>query len=193
MFWQSLEFYQWEQSPVTPRAEQISQIASAISMYYTQIGLAEMNTVVNATSIYIKLGLIPTEMIKNDDSEYVYDAFNSKIYISSQRNINWDNGINVTGLRIISNYQNNDGSQEMCANIVNTLKAYNENLVFIEIVSADENGETIQRFALFTGDKATPGDETKLTDVTVSDIHNFCNSATDSENVDHFAVNAWWY
>ena len=173
---------------INKQAEQLRQIASAIDSNYTLINLG---TTQKVTKLYETLGYIPEEMIK-DDSDYIYDAFNNKIYLYFS-NLGWVGvGKYVHGLQIIANFLDDDIAKQTCINMLNIIKEYQQNLWYVELLPTDAGGviagSTV--FAKLYGD--TVNDKPKLKSITMSDMVQFCSSAVADHKGTNITLRAWW-
>ena len=108
------------------QAEQYNQLISSVTSLKTTSKITQKGII---TQLFLKLGLIPTEMIK-DKSNYIYDIFSNKIYFSKS---------NTTMVMAIFIYLPDSGQQarDMCRNIIFIAKEYHNDLYYLEIISDD--------------------------------------------------------
>ena len=132
-------------------------------------------------------------MIK-DDSDYIYDVFNNKIFISySNSNESWlGAGKYVHGLHIFANFLDDDIAKQTCVNMLTLIKEYRQSLWYVELLPTDDAGNIAGStvFAAFYGD--TVNNIPKLNGITVSDMMEFCTSAVADHGGTNITLRAWW-
>ncbi len=167
------------QYKLNKQTDNLNHIIRAVDAHH---GSYEMGII---TGSLISMGEIPQEMIKKDDTYFVWDAWDNALYVSCQS----DHGIVL--------YYNIDVSSEhsvqICQNFVNIAKAWHSVIGNVQVVMKDASdawgGSTLY------GDKACkkyPG-RTCIKDATVSDISNFCNSLVNGEGMSNVHMKIIWY
>ena len=140
------------------------------------------SSVENMTSIYIKLGLIPDEMIKSTDTAYVYDVFNNPIRFA---NINWGDFQYLQTSITFSINSNSRQDVAECMNVFNIFKAMDENIYDTSIARSFSQGDQTSSDivsqvsgTLSCGLKSYPC----LKDLTVADIEQLCNVCSEARS-----------
>ena len=172
------------------QAEQLNQLAAAVEANYHLIDAGSDQRI---TKLYEKLGYVPKEMIK-DDSDYIYDVFNNKIFISySNSNESWlGAGKYVHGLHIFANFLDDDIAKQTCVNMLTLIKEYRQSMWYVELLPTDDAGNIAGStvFAKFYGE--TVSNTPKINGITVSDMMEFCTSAVADHEGTNIALRAWW-
>ena len=102
------------------QAEQLSTLFNEAAIYAKQFTFnnSQSNYV---TPTFIKLGLVPVEMIKGGNSNYIYDIFNNQISITKRgktANVEPD----VMSVSITYNNKENPNDIAMCRNVIIAIK-----------------------------------------------------------------------
>ena len=63
------------------QTEQIGSILDYATLHYEDLDRIDVPNGTNITRLFTKLGAIPLEMIKKQNSSYIYDVFNNKIFL----------------------------------------------------------------------------------------------------------------
>ena len=161
----------------------ISGYSKAMFKYKLNKHTEQMNTLINAvarnvhsfdnikqdgtslTPYFIKMGEIPTEMVKSNDNNSVYDIFGLKWQILI------DNGnidlasLSKDGSPILS--PNSSDSLAICQNILTIAKENSDNIMLV--VSRTKN-----LTYLILGDRYCDGTMMCLKNLTLDDIHTVC-------------------
>ena len=108
------------------QVEQYNQLISSVTSLKTT---SKITTNGIFTQLFLKLGLIPTEMIK-DKGNYIYNIFSNKIYFAKS---------NTTMVMAILTDLPDSGQQarDICRNIIFTAKEYHNDLYYLETISDD--------------------------------------------------------
>ena len=149
------------------QAEQISWLLNVMYRYKSEFGRNPQK--IDLTSYFIKLGEIPENMITTDTS--LHDVFNSKIILRT--NGCYNNECNETLLEYIIY---SPESFEVCQNLLNIAKEFNEQLRFIWI-SKTENG-TLSYGNQYIGSRYCTNGTKCLKDITQEQIYGQCNFCT---------------
>lgn len=115
------------------------------------------------TGTYIKLNLIPTEMIKNDNS-YVYDIFGNKVQITSE-------SVGDT-LYCLLKIDNSDQSLTVCRQFFTIVKEFHEDIYVVSSLS--NYGNEDEAISNVYGDKYCTNNSKCLVDLTISEINGLC-------------------
>ena len=160
------------------QAEQISWLLNVMYRYKSEFGRNPQR--INLTSYFIKLGEIPENMIAADTS--LHDVFNSKILLRTNGCDN--NECNETLLEYIIY---SPESFEVCQNLLNIAKEFNEQLRFIWI-SKTENG-TLSYGNQYIGSRYCTNGTKCLKDITQEQIYGQCNfCAKESSNCSFYFI-----
>ena len=170
------------------QVSQINQIISYINYNHQSISTSSYGNII---PLLMKLNIIPKEMIKNGEEEYVYDVFKNSIRIlGGNPGSSWGGGNNITGLVFMANLLNDDTAKKVCANLLDLFKYYHKDVWYIELVSIKDN-KTVDHFSDFYGDKYC--NNNCLKDVNILKALDFCSSAVEStKGGEYFGYNIWW-
>ena len=124
----------------------------------------------NITSYFIKMGEIPTEMVKNNSSRYIYDVFNTGIRIDKEYFVYPDYAVSVYAIYINPELSSQSSDNlAICQNIITVAKEHADSLYSLQTYS--NNGSDDIR-AIYEGDKYCI---TKcIRNITLDDIHKIC-------------------
>ena len=165
----------------------ISGYSKAMFKYKLNKHSEQMNTVINAvarnvhsfdnikqdetslTSYFIKMGEIPTEMIKTNNNNYVYDIFGQQWQIYYSEGLIYLLSYSENGSSFLSS--NSSDSLAICQNILTTSKENSDNILVI----AATLGESTNRLY---GDKYCSSNEKCLKNLALDDIYTFCAENT---------------
>ena len=172
----------------------IAGYSKAMFKYKLNKHVEQMNTLINAvarnvhsfdnlhsngstptliTSIFTKMGEIPTEMIKAADSNYVYDIFGQQwqIFISSTDTIMF-----LTSW--LENGSSSPNGLAICQNILIAAKENSDSITAIAATSANSDssleGDDAATHRLY-GDKYCSADKRCLKNLTLDDIYTTCS------------------
>ena len=163
----------------------ISGYSKAMFKYKLNKHAEQMNTLINAvarnvhsfdnlkkhetylTPYFIKMGEIPTEMIKSNDNNYVYDIFgqewqilvvgNEFIYLAS---------LHLDGSLFLSS--NSPNSLAICKNMLTIAKENSDNIYTVIAYTNDDHNYYI------SGDKLCNAGTRCLNNLTLNDIYTIC-------------------
>ena len=155
---------------------QVSQIISYIGYHHP---LTKVSPRISIIPMLKKLEVIPKEMIKDNDENYIYDVFNNKIEILDGVVANWGAAPNkaTTSVNFYANITKDNTAKQTCANLFGLIKEYHNSIWYVELVST-ANGSTVQVFASFYGDKFCSEDNC-LKDLDVAKSIKFCSEAVE--------------
>ncbi len=108
------------------QAQQLNHLISVMTKYKNQWKFDDWTYLKN---IYIKLGEMPKEMIKDNTEQYIYDVFNNQIYL---RNNNAP-VFNMLTLRI---YILGNKDFAICQNIIQIAKEHSADLYSFQVVNS---------------------------------------------------------
>ena len=122
------------------------------------------------TSYFIKMGEIPTEMVKNNSSRYIYDVFNNEISIAKEYFVYPDYAVSVYAIYIHPELSSQSSDNlAICQNIITIAKEHADSLYSLQTYS--NNGSEDIR-AIYKGGKYCI---TKcIRNITLDDIHKIC-------------------
>ena len=166
-------------------SEQINQLINTVSRFYQQfMGSQFYDTIV--TSYFIKMGEVPDEMIINNDENYVYDIFGTKVRI---RNIhdesNGATSMNLTFLLDLS--EHNKQNENICINMLNTIKQNRASIYYATVVGV-QNGAYSN--VSYHGDSSCTLSKKCLKNMTIKDMHDMCISQISKESA---TISVVWY
>ena len=159
--------------------KQITQISQIISYIGYHHPLTKVSPRISIIPMLKKLGVIPKEMIKDNDENYIYDIFNNKIEILDGVVANWGAAPNkaTTSVNFYANITKDNTAKQTCANLFGLIKEYHNSIWYVELVST-ANGSTVQVFASFYGDKYCSEDNC-LKDLDVAKSIKFCSAVVE--------------
>ena len=147
------------------QAEQLNQVINAVARNIQNFNNIKQG--MNLNNLFIKIGEIPTEMLKTGDSEYFYDVFQSKYYIyleSSYKRI----VLYILPPLDTQSSQNLD----ICRNILITAKENSDNLTWVETLSGWNTDASV--IVTFYGDKNCDYNRICLRNITLDNIYDMC-------------------
>ena len=134
---------------------------------------------VNLTSTFIKMGEIPTEMVKANNSDYVYDIFGQQWQIdipSSMYNIG---GITLSSMHLdgssFLSSKSTDGLA-ICQNILTIAKEHHDNIarIILATESDDDGGYYMINGDKYCGEEAEYDNRYCLKNLTLDNIYTTC-------------------
>ena len=176
----------------------IAGYSKAMMKYKLNKHTEQMNTVINAvarnvhsfdnlsangtpnviTSIFIKMGEIPTEMVKSTNTSTIYDIFGQswQIFIGSDGSNLFLASWLVDGSSFLSSKSSD--SLAICQNILTTAKENSESIFVITATTTNSDssfeGDDATAHRLY-GDKYCSADRTCLKNLTLDDIYTVCS------------------
>ena len=160
------------------QAEQLNTVFNAVARYYTSFNDITQKGI-PLTSYFIKMNEIPSEMIKKNDTIYIYDVFNTRLYIRTTTDPS------MSGITIIlypELVKQSEQNLEICRNILTTAKENHQSIYFISPRTSASS------YALY-GDSACNGkDKRCLRDMSLDDIHKACTAHAEAETLPEIAV-----
>ncbi len=152
-------------------AEQMNTVINAIARNAHNFG--DLGAATHLTRIFIKMGEIPVEMIKADDTYYIYDIFGQtwRIFINSSNNTIFLQTDNSSSLRTSS-----ADNLAICQNIFTTAKENAANILYIVTVSNYGTENVILKMWRGDNDCGRAGSSICLRNITLDDIYNTCTA-----------------
>ena len=160
------------------QAEQLNTVFNAVARYYTSFNDITQKGI-PLTSYFIKMNEIPSEMIKKNDTIYIYDVFNTRLYIRTTTDKNMSG---ITIMLYPELVKQSEQNLEICRNILTTAKENHQSIYFISPRTSASS------YALY-GDSACNGkDKRCLRDMSLDDIHKACTAHAEAETLPEIAV-----
>ncbi len=160
------------------QAEQLNTVFNAVARYYTSFNDITQKGI-PLTSYFIKMNEIPTEMIKNNNTTYIYDVFNTRMFIRTATDPN------MSGVSIIlypELLKQSAQNLEICRNILTTVKENHQSIYFI-------NPRSSASWNVLYGDSACNGkDKLCLRDMSLDYIYKACATHGMAETLPEIAV-----
>ena len=161
------------------QTEQLNQVVNSV-IKYVRI-MDSYKQAQNLTSLFVKLGEIPREMLKNNNDNYFYDVFNTRMYIYNEvdnsNNKNWHALIIYVNLPLLSN--SND-SLEICRNVLTVAKENSADINSVYTTSG--SGTDDNRKFYFNGDKNCKNNKVCLRNMTINNIYEACTKHLGNQN-----------
>ena len=133
-----------------------------------------------------KLGVIPTEMINKNDTEYIYDVFNTKILMENHTDI-------PSGYAIKFFIDDSNLSVEICRNLYVLSKERAQDISFL-YSQRTEQDDSITSTTRYYGDNKYPGATVdRLREMTMVDIDNACRVCDDTKGCYFFITIGYKY
>ena len=153
-------------------AEQYNTLINAVARNAYSFDNLYTDRTRDITAYFIKMGEIPTEMIKNN---HVYDIFNQKCIITLIKNpTNSQKSINLSVIADSSLKTKSAESLEICRNMLITAKENADSIASISSVTRNDD-DTDYMANSFLGDKrCAAGWAPCLKNLTLDTIYNFC-------------------
>ena len=127
-------------------------------------------------NILNKLGIVPDDMIK-DNTEYAYDAFNSRIKLENHRA--GDNGdTSKSGIALGVEINSGNNASEICRNFMTMAKARADDVSFV-YVQKQESDESFTGSTSYYGNQAT-NKNNYLRNMDIVTMDNTCKTCADS-------------
>ena len=149
------------------QAEQLNTVFNAVDRHlYSFSNLkVESGTGISITSYFIKMGEIPTEMVK--DNQYIYDTFNTSIRISKE----YYTPTTVYGLYMSPSLASRSNDNiAVCQNIITVAKEHADSLYSLETYGDNDSGHIR---TLYFGDKYC-GTNSCIRNISLDDIYKLC-------------------
>lgn len=153
-------------------AEQYNTLINAVARNAYSFDNLYTDGTQDITAYFIKMGEIPTEMIKNN---HVYDIFNQKCIIALNKDpTNNQKSINLSVIADSSLKTKSAESLEICRNMLITAKENANSISSVTNVTRNDD-DTGYNNTVFWGDKnCAKGYSSCLKSLTLDNIYNFC-------------------
>ena len=151
------------------QTEQLNTVFNAVDRNLHSFNNLKVETggAIDITSYFIKMGEIPTEMIK-ESNNYIFDIFNNKIFIRKE----YSASVAVYAVYIdnaLSASSNNN--LEACQNIITIAKEHADSLYLLYTYSTNSNNQPV--YTLYMGDKYCRGNNC-IRNINLDDIYKIC-------------------
>ena len=150
------------------QAEQMNTVINAVAKYAHSFSTDFRNQ--NLTSYFIKLGEIPVEMVRENNTDYIYDIFGNKWYVFYLYNNNSDTMNLATDDSFLT--KNSTQDLEICRNLIVTAKENSANIYSVSTLSGYQTEEE-QKGVLY-GDNACSSGRVCLKNMTLEQIYDIC-------------------
>ena len=149
-------------------AEQMNTVINAVARYVHGFSTDFRNQ--NLTSYFIKLGEIPVEMIRENNTNYIYDIFGNKWYVFY---LYIDNGETMNLFFNSSSLtKNSTQNLEICRNLIVTAKENSANIYSVSTLSGSQTDE--EQLSILYGDSLCSTGQACLKNVTLDQIYEIC-------------------
>ena len=149
-------------------AEQMNTVINAVARYVHGFSTDFRNQ--NLTSYFIKLGEIPVEMIRENNTNYIYDIFGNKWYVFYLYN---DHGETMNLVFNSSSLtKNSTQNLEICRNLIVTAKENSANIYSVSTLSGSQTDE--EQLSILYGDSRCSTGQACLKNVTLDQIYEIC-------------------
>ena len=147
------------------QTEQLSTVINAVARNIHSFDNIKQDMLLN--NLFIKMGELPTEMIKTNDTEYFYDVFNSKYYIYLETNYK-----RIVLYMFPTLSRKSSQNLNICRNMLITAKENADSIMWMETLS----GWNTDAFTVvsFVGDIYCNSNYTCLRNITLDNIYNIC-------------------
>lgn len=152
--------------------EQLNTVINASARYAKSF--INLTNVTYVTNYLIKLGEIPENMIKDSDTDYIYDIFGNQISIRHQPQTSENNVIsNVTSLFYYISLTDNKGDNlDICQTVFNIAKEHRDDIYYIYLASGSQTDDA--RVDSFYGNSYCSSEKKCLKDININTISEAC-------------------
>ena len=159
------------------QTEQIGSILDYATLHYDdfdRLNLAHTNV----TLLFQKLGAIPVEMIKEQNSNYIYDVFNNQVSIYHNLEENNNSKPQYYGLQVSIG----KNAYEICRNLYQMAKLRSSTLWITQFVKSSESSIDVDVSGnrIYGDDYCTDNADYCLKDLSLQQIHDLCLYCDDS-------------
>ncbi len=149
-------------------AEQMNTVINAVARYVHGFSTEFRNQ--NLTSYFIKLGEIPVEMIRESNTDYIYDIFGNKWRVFYLYNNNGDTMNLTTSNSFLT--KNSTQNLEICRNLIVTAKENSSNIYSVSTLSGYQTEE--EQKGILYGDNRCKVGRVCLKNMTLEQIYDIC-------------------
>ena len=155
------------------QAEQISSILDYVNIYLSDLKRTKSDTGEYLAPLFIKLGIIPQEMIRKNIANIIYDVFGNEIILHNYR---------TSGGTYIFEFvlYLNKGQKESCMNVFNIAKAKKEQLYRTKFET--HKGDESTMLNIVYGDNYCSPNRKCLKDFALAEMENYCNICEDKDS-----------
>ena len=162
------------------QAEQLNTVFNAVDRNLHSFNNLKLESGghMNITSYFIKMGEIPTEMVKNNNDN-IYDTFNTDIQIRKEYFVYPNGTFNVFAIYLqpeLSTLSNTNLA--ICQNIITIAKEHADSLYSLQTFST-EDINTIR--AIYLGDNYCNGNNC-IRDITLNNMYEICTKHKGNSN-----------
>ena len=154
------------------QTEQIGSILDYATLHYEDLDRIDVPNGTNITRLFTKLGAIPLEMIKEQNSSYIYDVFNNKIFLYHNKE---SSGAQYYGLEVFID----KNAYDICLNLFQMAKLRSSTLWITEFAKATEDDDQHLGNIVY-GDNYCNKDIYCLKDLTLEQMYELCSYCSDS-------------
>ena len=155
------------------QAEQISSILDYVNIYLSDLKRTKSDTGEYLAPLFIKLGIIPQEMIRKNIANIIYDVFGNEIILHNYRT---SDGTYIFEFVLYLN----KGQKESCMNVFNIAKAKKEQLYRTKFET--HKGDESAMLNIVYGDNYCSPNRKCLKDFALAEMENYCNICEDKDS-----------
>ena len=155
------------------QTEQIGSILDYATLHYEDLDRIDVPNGTNITRLFTKLGAIPLEMIKEQNSSYIYDVFNNKIFLYHNKE---SSGTQYYGLEVFID----KNAYDICLNLFQMAKLRSSTLWMTEFAKATEDDDQHLGNVVYGDNYCNKDDIYCLKDLTLEQMYELCSYCSDS-------------
>ena len=155
------------------QTEQIGSILDYATLHYEDLDRIDVPNGTNITRLFTKLGAIPLEMIKEQNSSYIYDVFNNKIFLYHNKE---SSGAQYYGLEVFID----KNAYDICLNLFQMAKLRSSTLWITEFAKATEDDDQHLGNVVHGDNYCNKDDIYCLKDLTLEQMYELCSYCSDS-------------
>ena len=152
------------------QAEQLNTLINAVARYVHSFSKEFRGQYI--TSYFVKLGEVPTEMIRANKPNYIYDVFGTAWYVLYVYDVDGGESINLGFNNVSSLTKNSAQNLEICRNIIVTAKENSGNINTVSTISGHQTDEA--KAGVLYGDNRCTTGRVCLKNVTLEQIYDIC-------------------
>ena len=152
------------------QAEQLNTLINAVARYVHSFSKEFRGQYI--TSYFVKLGEVPTEMIRANKPNYIYDVFGTAWYVLYVYDVDGGESINLGFNNVSSLTKNSAQNLEICRNIIVTAKENSGNINTVSTISGHQTDEA--KTGILYGDNRCTTERACLKNVTLEQIYDIC-------------------
>ena len=155
------------------QTEQIGSILDYATLHYEDLDRIDVPNGTNITRLFTKLGAIPLEMIKEQNTSYIYDVFNNKIFLYHNKE---SSGTQYYGLEVFID----KNAYDICLNLFQMAKLRSSTLWITEFAKATEDDDQHLGNVVYGDNYCNKDDIYCLKDLTLEQMYELCSYCSDS-------------